>query len=279
MKKRVARLSVILFFLLSSLPLPFSAEAREPRKPRSQNPRAQAYLDRAWEVLDQEMTLKEIDQAIAYLEKAVALDPDNHEILVELSDEYYQRGDQMPRESRADYKARNKYFKKGHEAAVKAMEIKETAPAHYWIAVNLAAGSENKSILSRAMLFPKLNKHMDWISHHDRDYKYGGTARFWSKVVTRVPEVVIKVVGEDPEEIFEELELSIKKEPRFMDNYIYKAALCNHMDKKEEALGILDQVLRMDPEAFPEERAYNRYAQKKSRAYWKEWTGKEYPDR
>ena len=75
------------------------------------------------------------------------------------------------------------------------------------------------------------------------------------------------------------LENAIKTEPRFIDNYVYKAEFYHHQEKEKEALDALDQALKMDPEAFPEERAYNRYAQKKARAHWKEWTGKEYPNR
>jgi len=255
--------------------LPVAAGAREPAKPVSSNPEARQWVDRAWAALDGEMSTREIDEAVRCLEKALALDPRNPEILVELADEYYQRGDQMPQGTAAEIEPRTAFFEKGLAAAEEAMRIGETAAAHYWMAVNLAAASEHESILKRASIFPKLDKHMDWIEAHDRHYKYGGIARFWSKVVTRVPGVLVRMVGEDPRRIFQALEEAIQSEPRFLDNYLYQAEFFHHLGRQEEAIDVLDRLLRMDPEAFPEERAYNRYAQKKARQDWKEWTGRE----
>jgi len=267
--------SILLRFLATALFLAqwTGARAREPVKPVSLVPAAQIEIDRAWAALDYEMTLNEIDEAIRHLEKARDLDPDNPEILVELADESFQRGDQMPRETDAEYEARNVYFARGYEAAQQALALRETAGAHYWVAVNLAAGSENKSLFRRARIFPGLKAHMTWIEKHDRDYKYGAAARFLSKLTTRVPGVLVKMVGEDPSRIFGDLEAAIRAEPRFIDNYVYKAEFYRHMGRDEEALALLDQVLAMDPEAFPQERAYNRYAQRKARALREAWTG------
>jgi tetratricopeptide (TPR) repeat protein len=97
-------------------------------------------------------------------------------------------------------------------------------------------------------------------------------------VVIRTPAIVIRIVGEDPEQIFGALEEAIQAEPRFIDNYVYRAEFYRHMGKEGEALESLNRALKMDPEAFPEELAYNRYAQRKARGMWKEWTGRDYPD-
>jgi tetratricopeptide (TPR) repeat protein len=266
---------LMLFFLARAM----EAESREPMKPNSGNVNAQAWVDKAWAALDEEMTVPTIDQAIACLEKAVTLDPANAEILVELADEYYQRGEQMPRDGKRDFEARAVYFVKGEQAAERALELQETAGAHYWTAVNLAASFENRSAFRQVTIFPALNGHMDWIQANDRNYKYGAISRFWSRVVTRVPGVVVRMVGENPNRIFGALEEAIRIEPRFVDNYLYQAEFLHHMGRQDDALRVLAQALRMDPEAFPEERAYNRYAQRKAVLYWKEWTGKAYPER
>jgi tetratricopeptide (TPR) repeat protein len=269
------------FFLLMLFVLAGAreAETREPVKPTSGNAKTQAWVDKAWAALDEEVTLLTIDEAIGCLEKAVALDPANAEILVELADEYYQRGEQMRRDGKQDFDARAAYFVKGRETAERALALRETAGAHYWVAVNLAASFENRSSLRQVTIFPRLDEHMDWIQTNDRSYKYGAISRFWSRVVTRVPGVVVRMVGEDPNRIFEALDEAIRIEPRFVDNYLYKAEFLHHMGRQDDALRVLDQALRMDPEAFPSERAYNRYAQRKAIVYWKEWTGKEYPER
>jgi len=276
MKMKKLAFGLAAFALISCA---FAANAREQNKPKSKNPEAQNLIDKAWSALDQDMTLKEIDESIKYLKQALELDPNNDEILVELADEYYQRGNQMPRNSDSDYEARNKYFEPGHEAALKALSIKETAGAHFWVAGNLSAMNENSSIIKQASMFPEIIGHVNWIEEHDRDYKYGAAARMGSKIASRVPDILIGMVGYDTEKISTGLDEAIASEPRFIDNYVYKAEFHNRMGKTNEALDMLDQALKMDPEAFPEERAYNRFAQREAKKFWKEWTGKEYPNR
>lgn len=256
-----------------------AAWAREPSKPVSKVPEAQVHIDRAWDALDQEMRVADLDVAIEELQKAAALDPDNPEILVELADECFQRGDQMPQGTKAERDARRAYFQKGYAKAQQALKLRETAGAHYWMAVNLAAENEDSGIFAQARIFPELNRHAKWIEEHDRDYRYGAIARFWSGVFTHVPGIVVKMVGEHPDRIFAALQEAIQAEPRFVDNYVYKALFYRHMGKPEEALDALAAGLKVAPDAFPGERAYNRYAQRKSRELWKEWTGKTYPDR
>jgi tetratricopeptide (TPR) repeat protein len=256
-----------------------AAHAREPQKPLSRNPEAQKLIDQAWAGLDQEMSLKTIDQAIALEEKAVALDSKNADLLAELADEYWQRGDLMPKKNSADYDARNVYFQKGLDTAKKSLAIKETAAGHYWTATNLASTDENASIFKQVSIFLEISRHMDWIDLNAKGYKYGATARFWSEVSTRVPGAVIKLVGKDPNENYQKLEDAIKTQPGFLQNYRYKANFQHHQGKKEDALKTLDQVLKMDPNAFPPERAYNLFDQGRARELWKEWTGKDYPQR
>jgi tetratricopeptide (TPR) repeat protein len=256
-----------------------AAEAREPQKPLSQNPQAQTLIDQAWAGLDQEMSLKTIDQAIALDEKAVALDPKNADLLAELADEYWQRGDLMPKNNNADYDARKVYFQKGLDIANKSLAIKETAAGHYWTATNLASTDENASIFKQASIFLEVSRHMDWIDLNAKGYKYGATARFWSEVSVRVPGIVIRIVGKDPNENYQKLEDAIKTQPGFLQNYRYKANFQHHQGKKEDALNTLDQMLKMDPATFPPERAYNQFDQGRARELWKEWTGKDYPAR
>lgn len=275
MRARILIIAVIgLGFMLAS-----PASAREPKKPVSKNPQAQTLIDQAWAAQDQQMTIKEIDQSIKLFEQALALDPKNDQLLVELADEYYQRGEQLPHVTDADFAARAKWFAKGYAYAKRAMKIKETAAAHYWLAANLASENENANIFSQARMFPEIMGHMKWIEAHDQFYKYGANARFWSRVVSRVPSVVVKMVGQDPNQIYGQLDQAIKSEPRFIDNYVYRAEFLHTQGRDKEALDTLDRALKMNPEAMPEERAYNRYAQRKARAYWKEWSGKEYPNR
>ena len=272
MKKKV--LAVLVIVIAGGL-----LSAKLMLKPKSENPEAQKLIDQAWALVKADMTIANIDKAIKLLEKANQLDPNNHDILVELADYYWQRGDLMPEETKEERKARERYFIKGKEYAEQALKIKESAGAKYWYSANLASSYEFKSVFAQASIFPTLKKNVDWILERDPDYFYGGAARFWSKVVAKVPTVVMRMVGQDPKEIEEVLQTAIDHFPNYLLNYVYKAMFCWKLGKKDEALKALDYALKQDPNIFPEEVAKNRLAQRTARKLWKKYTGKEYPER
>ena len=269
----------IIFITLFAILAPLLAEAREPIKPTSTDPKAQEFIDKAWKALDQHMTIKEIDIAIQNLEKAAALDPDNDLLLCELAGEYFQRGYQMPGDNKSQIEARNVFFEKGYETAVKANGIRETAGSHGWTAANLGSLKQGSNFISQAAILPELNSHLDWISQNDKNYKYGFVARFWTGILSRAPDMILDMLGEDPEEIFQDLQKAIENEPRYVENYIYMAEFYHSVNKNEEGIKWLQKGLEIDPEKFPEERSYNRFMQKNAKVFWKEWTGKDYPER
>ncbi len=261
------------------LVLPCIAGSREPQKPVSKNPEAQEHIDKAWQAVDEEITTQTVDRAIKHLEKAAELDPDNDQIWIELADEYFMRGDIMPKETDEDYEARAVYFNKGLEAAEKALEIKESVPAHYWVAINDSSRNENASIFSQARMFISVMGHMKYVEEHDPNYRYGGTARYWSAVASRTSDRLARMVGQDPAQNFERIQKAMEENPNYVVNYVYAAEFYHDRGKTEEALDMLDKALKMDPEKMPDEEAYNKLSQKTAREYWKEWTGKEYPKR
>ncbi len=269
----------VVIAIIAFVAYPFMSRSREPVKPKSSNPLAQKLVDQAWAALDYKMGILQLDQAIGYLERALALDPNNPEILVEIAGEYFQRGYQMPHSNDLEIQACNVYFEKGYQAAAKALSIKESPGAHYWLAANLGLLKQHESFMSQASILPEINSHLDWINSNHKNYRYGISARYWSGIITRAPGVIVRMMGEDPQQVYQDLEISIKAEPRYLENYIFKAEFIYYVGKKSEALDVLDQVLKMDPDAFPGERAHNRHTQKTARGYWKEWTGKEYPER
>ena len=258
---------------------PLALAAREPVKPRSEEPRAQKLIDQAWAALDQKLGLKEVDQAVPCLEQALTLDPDNDALLVELADEYYYRGSLMPASSKQEIEARNAYFQKGYDRAQKALALRESAGAHAWTTVHLACLKQYTNFINQAAILPELTRHLQWIEQNDRDYKYGFVFRFWSGVIIQAPDMIIKMLGQDPEEVFENLQQAATANTGYLENYLFLADLYYSMERKEEALRTLDKILLTSPEAMPSEHAQNYYAQKKARDRWQEWTRKEYPAR
>jgi len=269
----------LLCLLLLAGACPGLIQAREPVKAKSQNPEAQALIDRAWAATERDLEIPALDAALKHLESALALDPENDALWVELAGDYFLRGFQMPAASEPELRSRNAFFEKGYAAAQKALALRPSAGGHAWAAANLGASKQYTNLLSQAAMLPEMRSHLDWITKNQPDYKYGLAARFWSGILTKAPDLILKMLGQDPEEIFENLQQATAAEPRFLDNYYYLAELFYSMKKKSAALDELARVLQASPEVFPQERAYNRLTQTKARALWKEWTQKEYPER
>jgi tetratricopeptide (TPR) repeat protein len=273
-RRGLTALSVLIAIALAGASL-----AREPVKPGSGNPEAQALIDKAWKAVEIDLTTQTADEAIKYYEHALKLDPDNPEMMVALADECWQRGDQMPRETDHEFDARNVYFEKGLEYAKKALEIKESAGAHYWYCANLASSYESRSAFAQAGIFLDLNRRMEWIQENEITYLYGGYARFWGQVLSRVPGLVIKLTGEDPDRVYAELENAIKIEPGYLLNYTYQGEFLHRMGKEEESLEALKKAIEKEPGVLPKELAKNKLAKKRALEDWKEFTGNQYLDK
>ena len=128
--------------------------------------------------------------------------------------------------------------------------------------------------------FPTIYKHSNYVTENGPNYYYGAAGRLWSEILTRVPKQVVKMVGMDVQTVMDLIDNAIKIEPRYLDNYVYKARfIFTYYGKKDEALKLLDHVLKQKPEIFPEEVTANKVAIEDARILWKKITGKDYPAR
>ncbi len=268
-------------FILAAVFLSTSALADGLPKPESKNAEAQKLIDEAWTINKRETTADGYKQCVALMEQADKLDPDNYMILTDLSRYYWNYGNLLPKETEEQQKKLEGIYAKGIEAAEKSIKLNETVGGHYWFAVNKAASLEFSSILSQAAAFPTILKHSDYVGEHGEDYYYGASGRLWSEIVVRVPKAVVKMVGYDVQEVVDDIDASIKKEPRYLHNYVYKARFINtYFDKKDEALSLLDEALQKDADTiFPDEVAANKEAQADARKLWKDIAGKDYPEK
>jgi tetratricopeptide (TPR) repeat protein len=221
-----------------------------------------------------------VRQAIGLAEQAVKLCPRHEGAWVELGNDYWQIGDWTPKNTDADKQKRLAWFQKGEQAADQALAI---APNRigglYWKSANMASAADLKGWTASVWMFPTLVSNMEKIDKIDPHYGYGATKRFWTEVLTRVPLFLANRFGYKPEDVARDLDLEIKREPRYFPNYIYAARLYWKLDQKGKALSYLDYVLKHNPADLPECKAENEFNQKLARQMWKEWTGKEYPGR
>jgi len=267
-------LSAVVFF-----PAPRPAFAGGLVKANSQNPEAQKLIDRAWKVDKSEYTAEVFRQCIPLMEQADKLDPRNAEILSELSRFNWSLGDELPKQTPEQRKILEDLYARGLRYAEESLKIRETSAGNYWYAVNRGAGLEFSSIFAQAAAFFPIYSHYQYVLKHDPDYYYGGPGRLWTEIISRVPRKVVEMVGRKyVDEAMTEIDRGIAKEPRYLDNYVYKARFLYVFFKdREEAFQLLDQVLKADPGCFPEEDALTRVGQRNGRHLWKKITGKDYP--
>lgn len=249
-------------------------------KASSKNPEAQKLIDKAWGLEHTDSNAEIYRQCASLLEEADKLDPNNPAILIELARYYWNYGDQLPKQTPEQRKILMGIYAQGMDAAEKSLKLKESVGAHYWFAVNKAAGLEFASVFAQAAAFPSIYKHSDYVTNHDPSYYYGSNGRLWSEILARVPRKAVELVHWNVQAVVDEIDKSIKIEPRYLDNYVFKARFIYvYFGKKEETLKLLDYVLKQDPNVFPEEVTANKVAQRKARELWKKITGKEYPQK
>ncbi len=270
-------IGILLLALLAMAP--FSSRAFEPEKPVSQVPEASALIEEVWNGLGGNLGVPELDDSIAKLEKAERLDPSNHDLLIILCDLYWERGERVKDASEQGKKEAECFFLKCHETAKRALEIEDSAAAHYYAAIGLGAVAENQSILKQVSSFPEVRSHMEWIGENDRHYGDGAYARFWCDCYVNAPKPIIKVIGHGQDEVCDMLDEAIEHNPEDVSNYMYRIRCCHDETMKEKSVSLLEKALKADEKSAPKQRQYNAYFREKALKYWKELTGKEYPAR
>jgi len=276
-KAGLSTLAAVFLMMIALSP----AGAWEQKRIKCKNPEAQKLADQLYELMSKDVSKKAYGKAIGLMEKAVKIEPDNDELWVELSGDYWEYGDKLPKETAEQKKIRIEWFTKGIEASEKAMEIKKSAGAHFWYATNLAARGEMKGIIQSVPLFPTLVKHMNRCDELDPDYLLGGTARFWSEVITRVPNLALRLAGMSKEAAINDLKNVIKKNPLYFNNRIFYARYLMRLDEKKGAMEQLEFVLSHDPKETdnPTLHSQNIIDQVEARKMWIEITGKPYCQR
>ena len=250
-------------------------------KATSQNPEAQKLIDRAWTLDKTEYNAEIFRQIIPLMEQADKLDPQNPAILSELSRFNWSLGDELPKQTPGQRKILEDLYARGIKYAEESLNIRETPAGHYWYAVNKGAGLEFSSIFAQAAGFFPIYSHYQYVLKNEPDYYYGGPGRLWTEIISRVPRKVVEMVGRKyVDEAMTEINRGIEKEPRYLDNYVYKARFLNvFFQDREEVFKLLDKVLKADPKCFPGEDALTRVGQRNGRMLWKKMTGKDYPEK
>jgi len=250
-------------------------------KATSKNPEAQKLIDQAWVLENTDYSAEIFKQCFSWMEEADKLDPNNPEILVDLSRYYWEHGDLLPKQTPEQKKSLVELYEKALKAAEKSLKLKETPAAHFWCAASKGAIKEFGSILAQAGAFSYVLRHTQYVMKHDRGYDYGAPGRLWAEVVSRVPKILVVMTGQKyVAEVEQGINWAIKEWPCIVDNHLYKARfMYTYYGDKEAALNLLETVMKTDPNCMPDKTTRIRVTQRYGRELWKTITGKEYPER
>lgn len=278
---KVIKNSALAIVFLAGLLFSVQVLAGPPPKPTSKNAEAQKLIDQAWDLYKSDSGAATCKKCYQMMEQANKFDPNNPGILVELSRYYWEYADLQPKATKEQQEYLVGIYNKAMGYAEQSLAIKETSGGHYWWAVNKSSGLEFSGIWEQAKGFPSIKKNSDWVSDHEPTYYYGATGRLWTEILSRVTKAVVKIVGfRYVQDARDQINLAIKEEPNYLDNYLYMARFIYVYDENQpEALKLLDKELKMDPNALPTEVTANKNSQKNARELWKKITGKEYPNK
>ena len=249
-------------------------------KPLSKNPEAQKLIDQAWDLDHTDSSAEIYKKCAGLMEQADKLDPNNTDLLTDLSRYDWEWANRLPKQTKPQQAVNVGLYTKGLAAAEKSLALKQTIGATYWRAVNRSSSLEFSSIFAQAAAFLAIKRDSDYVKNNEPDYYYGAEGRLWTEILARVPKIVVTMVRWDVQDAVNDINNAIKAEPRYLDNYLYKARFdWVYFENKDEALKLLDYELKQDPNVLPSEVCANKSSQRDARELWKTITGKEYPAR
>lgn len=212
---------------------------------------------------------RELERAITLYEQAIAIQPNQLEVLSLLARAYYFLGDGYRRndpeaqlalyDKAASYGERAmalhpeflKKVKEGGEKPEDAVQVlsPEYVPAVYWTASAIGKWARLKGFTTLLSQKSRVKKLMEWVTEKNPTYFYGGPYRYWGAFYALSP----AFAGGDLNKSRQNFEKSLEVEPNYFgtkvlmaDTYATKA--------QDRALyeKLLKEVLDADPRVLPD---------------------------
>lgn len=160
------------------------------------------------------------------------------------------------------------YYMKGLAYGKKAIcLLPNSAPAHYWLQLNLARSVQYKSKPHQALKLMDLYTNLVFTARENVSYYFGGPLVTLGTMVTNggwVTEKGMKFIGLTIDIDMLGLELM---EVLYPDYYYFayaKADILRYQGKKKEALAVLEKLIARNPDnnltLIPENRSFIRFA-------------------
>lgn len=157
------------------------------------------------------------------------------------------------------------YYDRGMKAGKKAMAINpDSVGGTYWYAANFAATGEVKGIVKSMWMLPKLFEYMEKVEKLDKTYDYGAVNRFWTVILIKVPNPILRIAGHSHKEAVELMQEAISFGPGHLTNHLMLAGVYYKLKEKKKAKEKLRWLTQADPDDLPEKSGDNRLIVKRS---------------
>ncbi|RMF16862.1 MAG: hypothetical protein D6761_05545 [Candidatus Dadabacteria bacterium] len=212
---------------------------------------------------------EKLKEAISLYEQAIAINPNQPEIMARIARAYYflsdgyTRGDQDEQIRLYDLAAQwgeramatNFEFAKlvrdegkNIEDALSALD-ESYVPAVYWTASAIGKWARLKGFTTLLAQKNRVKKLMEWVTEKDPDYFYGGPPRYWGAYYSIAP----SFAGGDVELARQKYEESLKIAPDYLGTKVLMAdTYATKVQDRDLYVKLLTEVLEADPTVLPD---------------------------
>lgn len=195
-------------------------------------------------------------RSLEVLERALATDGNNYQLLWRAARSYYFVGD-----SAAGTAEKVSYFDKGVAAAQRAIALQPNAvEGHFWLAVNYGGQSEVKGILNAVQTVRKIRAEMETVLRLNASYEDGNAYLALGRIDRELP----RLLGGSPKRGLSYLEQGLRVAPKNMDLKFTLAEVYLAEGRKDEGRRLLQEIVNapVNPSHAKEERRLQERARR-----------------
>lgn len=239
-------------------------------------------LTQAQEAWNRRENAQELEKAITLYEQAIAIQPNQLEVLTQLARAYYFLADGYRRsdpeaqltlyDKAASYGEKAmalhpEFYKKVKTEGVKAEDAvgvlsEEYLPAVYWTASAIGKWARAKGFTTLLAQRNRVRKIMEWVTEKNPTFFYGGPYRYWGAYYALSP----AFAGGDLNKSRENFQKSLEVEPNYFGTKVLMAdTYATKAQDRELYEKLLKEVLSGNPEILPDVIPEQKVEQAKAR--------------
>lgn len=193
-------------------------------------------------------------QSLAVIERALAAEPNNYQVLWRAARSYYYVGDS------ANAKEKLRYYERGIEAGQRATSQQpDGAEGHFWLGANYGGYSEEKGIIQALQTVKKIRAEMEAVVRLNPSYEDGCAYLALGEIDRQMP----GLLGGSTKRAITYLEQGLRIAPKNMDLKLALAEAYRDAGRRDEARKLLQEILQMP--INPARAKQNRETQEKAR--------------